>query len=349
MHDSGLDDSLLQRDIERRTDQFKHNQNLESLSAELFEYLNPVENLIESSFDGPVNPPLFIVGNPRSGTTMFLQFLALSGAFAYPSNFLARFFFAPYIGSKLQELLTNPVYDFKNELSLANNDIDLLSDLGKTKGTLAPNEFNFFWRRFIPVHDPQYMSPEQRLQIDTSGLRKGIAAIENVFMKPFAGKVSLLQYNIDFLYITFSNCIIVYIQRLPIYIMQSILLSRERYYNDRSLWWSVKPKEYKHLCKLDVYHQIAGQVYYTHKSITEDLAKIPTDNKLVVSYETLCQNPKDIEEQIIEKYGNLNHQLNFKSVDSNQFHIRNSARLNSVDLDALQRAYDDFETGLLSF
>ena len=69
--------------------------------------LAPLEKQLVAGFSHPRLPVLFLVGNPRSGSTVFMQFLQSTGAFAVPTNVLSRFYYAPCIGAKIQQLLFN--------------------------------------------------------------------------------------------------------------------------------------------------------------------------------------------------------------------------------------------------
>ena len=100
-----------------RTEKFKRNVDLEALLDELSVLLGPVENKILKHYASPQYPGLLIIGAPRSGTTLMLQWLAQTGKFVYPTNLLSRFYAAPYIGVKIQQLLTDPAYRFRDEFS----------------------------------------------------------------------------------------------------------------------------------------------------------------------------------------------------------------------------------------
>ena len=65
----------------------------------------------------PSRPIVFVLGAPRSGTTLLTQWLAASGHFGVPSNLLARFYEAPYIGGLVQRLLTDPDLSYRDELA----------------------------------------------------------------------------------------------------------------------------------------------------------------------------------------------------------------------------------------
>lgn len=171
-----------------RRPEHRRNNKLDDLLSELSYWLGPVGQQCVASFTKPRYPVLFLVGNPRSGSTVFTQFLQSSKRFFVPTNILSRFYYAPYLGAKIQQLLFDPAYDFREELGGWDEDAGMSSSLGKTRGALAPSEMLHFWRRFLPHYNPQYIEPERRSEIDTISIAAELAAIESVFDKPLAMK-----------------------------------------------------------------------------------------------------------------------------------------------------------------
>ena len=145
--------------FERQKD-FKRNKNLEDLIQEINSILVPSENRILEHYHMPKFPVIFIVGCARAGSTIMLQWLANTGQFAYPTNLISRFYATPYIGAKIQQLLTDSRFNFRDELSYNSMAIEYISDLGKTQGVLSPNEFWYFWRRFFHYGEIQYLDDE---------------------------------------------------------------------------------------------------------------------------------------------------------------------------------------------
>jgi len=338
-HDKG---SIFLENMQKRTTTYQKNDSLDQLLAELSQLLTPVEKIVEANIICPALPPLFVVGNPRSGTTLLMQFLASTGQFAVPTNLLSRFYYAPYLGGKIQQLLTDSRFDYKNEMTDLTGSPAYTSKLGKTVGALSPSEFNHFWRRFLPNYDPEYLSEDRCSLVDGDGLRRGVAAIEKVFEQPFAAKAVILQYNLDLLFHLFKNCLVVYIERSPLHIMQSILFAREEFYGNRDIWWSVKPKEYEMLKDMDIYHQIAGQVYFTKLSIENSFNHIPANNQLVVNYETLCHEPKSMYVQIADKYSLLGCKLSNRYTGSNSFKVSHQIKLSKQEVSSFESAYGYF-------
>ena len=140
-----------------RSDKFKRNENLENLIKELYELLNPIEQKRIEGLNQIKLPLILINGVARSGTTLLMQWFANTGYFSYPTNLLSRFYGSPYIGAKIQQLLFDFKYNYNNELYDHSKMIEYESDLGKTKGPMAPNEFWYFWRRFFKFGNIQFM------------------------------------------------------------------------------------------------------------------------------------------------------------------------------------------------
>jgi hypothetical protein len=328
--------------LNNRTQQFARNNQLEELLKELSDLLAPVDEKVSAKFERPKWPPLFLIGSPRSGTTFVMQLLNATGQFAVPTNLLSRFYYAPYLGARIQQLLTDKSFDYNNEMGDFASREDFNSRLGKTTNALSPSEFTYFWRRFIPNYDPQYLSSVEEEQIDGRGLSSGLAAIEAVLQKPLATKAFIIQYNLPKLYELFNNCIFVQVRRDPLYVMQSIYEARKSFYNTLDIWWSVKPKEFPELQHLDVYQQIAGQIFYTERALTDGLSQVPDKSRLIVEYEEVCQNPYGFYGMLREKYKENQYELPDDVRLPKGFSPSNKIRIPQAEFQKLAVAYESF-------
>jgi len=136
----------------RRSDKHKKNQLLESIFPEMENYFGKLENEILVKHHAPERPVLFIMGCARSGSTFLHQILAATQLFCYPTNLMSRFYYAPYWGARIQQLLIDA--DLKGEILVGNATIkSFKSELGKTTGALQPHEFWYFWNRFFPFQE----------------------------------------------------------------------------------------------------------------------------------------------------------------------------------------------------
>lgn len=288
---------------EKRAPQFKRNDSLEDFLKEINANLSIAEEKlsIESRQNYPI---IFVMGTLRSGTTLMTQWLAATGEIAYPTNMMSRFYGAPIIGAKIQRLLTDEKYNFRNEIMDFNSESNYQSENGKTKGALAPNEFWYFWRRFLKYDtEIEYIKDEKLLQQEgIYMLRNELIGIADVFEKPFALKGMICNYNIGFLDQMFDKALFIYTKRNPYANIESALKAREKQFGNLDEWYSFKIPEYTRLKKIEnPIKQVAGQIYHANQAIQESLDKVAEDRKLIVEYEDFCENPEKYYVQMVDK------------------------------------------------
>ena len=290
----------------KRAQAFRRNARLEELLDTLNRFLACSEQAAlkqysEQQMDHPV---VFVMGPHRSGTTLFMQWLANSGVVAYPTNMLSRFYGAPLVGASIQILLTDPRFNFRNEILDFNSRIRYDSENGKTEGALAPNEFWYFWRRFLPFRELDWLSDEELFRVvDRKSLVDELSGLTRVFGKPFALKGMILNYNIPYLDSIFKNALFVQIKRDPVTNVASILDARKRQLGSEKEWYSFKIPEYPQLKDLDPITQSAGQLHYINKAVSLGMSNLDEGRRLVVQYESFCQNPVATYAQLVEKLG----------------------------------------------
>ena len=153
----------------------------------------------------------------------------------------------------------------------------------------------------------------------------------------------MLQFNLKETFKYLPHSIFAYIQREPIYNMQSLLLAREKYYNDRNQWLSVKPKQYSELKDMDIYHQIAGQVYYTNNAIEDALLDVPSENKIEIQYEDFCKSPEIYYHQIKWKYEYFGYKMpeSYEGVDD--FTNTNNKKISKKEIEKFKKAFNYFQ------
>ncbi|MBI5101818.1 MAG: sulfotransferase [Nitrospirae bacterium] len=283
----------------KRRQPHEKNPRLEELLRDVNDLLLPSEIGSIKAFTKSKYPLILIMGCPRSGTTLFLQWLASLGHFCYPTNILSRFYGAPYIGAKIQLMLTK--HDFNNEIFDFNETVPFSSRLGKTKGALAPNEFWYFWRRFFNYGEIQILEADALKTVDHETFVSELAAMESVFDKPCAMKGMIANWNIPFLANILEKVLFVHIKRRPFYNIQSLLNARLDYYGSFDGWYSFKPPEYESLKDLTPYEQVSGQIYYTNEAIEKGLEKVGASRVLTVDYEEFCESPERFFEAIRSK------------------------------------------------
>lgn len=317
--------------IERyKTDSYRKNYNLEFLLKEINTIIAQKKNHnIEIIHDWPI---LFIVGTPRSGTTLLTQWLADLNLFSFPTNFVSRFYSNPYFGYLVQEMLFNKDFAYKNELNLITKNEDFKSDVGKTKGALAPHEFWYFWREHftftdIPIANSEFM---QRANFKT--FENEIHKIQSFYKRPFFLKSLIINWYIESFYKNIKKPIFLYIKRNVLDNAQSLLDIRKRYLGNEDLWFSFKPLGFDKLEKQNNYTQVVGQVEFTNRDIELQLQSIPEKNKIEIDYEKFCINPSAYYKQLKDKLNLYDVSLPDACPSNDNFSQSLSKRSHSMEL-----------------
>lgn len=284
-----------------RAPEFERNNTLEILLHELADDMVDSEKKLEKKYL-KVNqkyPLILLVGPLRSGTTLFLQWLANTGAFAYPTNLLSRFYHSPILGTKIQLLLTDPRYRFRYELQEFQQATEYNSENGKTRGALSVNEFWYFWRQYFdnPSRDV-WSDIELEKSLDSESLRSALIGMMDVLNKPLAAKGMLFNYNIPLINKLFDKLIIIQLIRDPVSNISSALSARKRQCGNINEWYSFDIPEKSELQNHDPLKQVAGQVQCINNAINRGLIKIPEYRYLKVNYEEFCIAPERIYEKL---------------------------------------------------
>jgi hypothetical protein len=226
-------------------------------------------------------PNFYIVGCARSGTTYLYQLLSKVLEVAYPTNFLSRFYYAPYLGAKMQYLLSD--LDINNEILGKGSDFSLSSNLGKTKGALAPHEFWYFWREHFRINKRGYIQPPNSNELEN--FEGELNSIKNVFGRPLMMKGMIANNCIDQFVRQGSDNVVIYIKREVDFNAQSLLKARFDFFGDKEKWYSfgIDPKYQKG----SIYEQVVNQVHHTNLEIESAISKLPEKNRIQIQYENL--------------------------------------------------------------
>jgi len=316
------------KDQEKRIPSFQRNSSLEYLLPIINDALIDAEKKLSMSFSEiDPHPLIFIVGPLRSGTTLFMQWLGSTGIAAYPTNLLSRFYAAPVTGALIQLLLTEKKYNFRDELLDIGSLTDFSSENGKTIGALSPNEFWYFWRRFLPFGEIDWLPDHELLQkVNYKQLEYELNSLTRVFEKPFAMKAMILNYNIPFLRSVAKNAIFIQMKRNPVSNIASIIEARKRQSGDENIWYSFKIPEYEKLKNLTAIEQATGQFYYISKAVDHGMKVISDQKKVIIQYEDFCKNPAKYFLEICERLGVNNIYTGIESFQETR-HVENSLRI----------------------
>lgn len=225
--------------------------------------------------------PIFIIGAPRSGTTLLYQYLISALELSYPSNLIARFWGQPLAGWTLQQTLFEnaPTYRscFRSHHGYADSSL------------LEPHEFGYFWRRWFPETDTHHTPSDAPVDLQ---LNQTLTALEQASGRSWLFKNLTLGMKIPLLHRLFPDMRVLYLTRDPLHIAASLLQGRQERYGDITTWWSLQPKETPRLLSLPPHEQVSAQIYYIERQIAQDLDALPTSSHQTLSYESFCTDPK---------------------------------------------------------
>lgn len=288
--------------MSNRVEGYQKSASLEAELAYFESLLGPVERQILPEAKNSGEPIVFIMGCARSGSTLVFQYLAESGIFSFPTNFISRFYYAPYIGARLQRMLIE--CDFRNEVfSQPDKRETYQSSLGKTTGPLAPHEFWYFWRRFFTFVDEQKLSQNELKEIDGDLFHRELMALQSVQRKPLLLKGMILNWNIPYLAKLIGNSFFIHVHRSPLANAQSLIRARQSFFGKCSEWYSFKPPGYQNLLNHSPETQTYWQVLATNQAIRSGLEGLPDDRVISMSYEEFCQQPGRLLDRLSAKTG----------------------------------------------
>lgn len=253
------------------------------LLRRLFKYFSFVFKIFENrgikKFDSipPKCSPVFILGVPRSGTTIFYQILTSWFDVSYVNNFINLARPNLFLGFSVSNWL------FKNRAHHSFH-----SKYGKTdsENLNAPSEAGQIWYKWLPegnlVLDSTNVAAHKK-----SEFKKTINAIISRFDKPIIIKNLYFGLRIKLLKSLFPDAKYIVVKRDSFYVAQSILIARKNKNIDEHQNWSVTPPELSALELKDVYERIAAQVCLMEKLILKDLEHVRSENLRVIDYEKL--------------------------------------------------------------
>ena len=225
--------------------------------------------------------PLFILGAPRSGSTLLFQVLAHSLRVTY----LPRLANYGYGASHLMLRLFGRSLERHRPL--------FESRFGATPGLLSPTEGFAFWRRwFWKGHDGDHFHPQPLPPDAAADLRDAVRAIEAHRDAPLLVKCPYLAVAVPPLADAFPNSRFIFIVREPLDVALSIRRGRDS--SARDDWWSVRPPNYLAHRDEPETEQIMWQIAETTSILRAQLEALPRERWRIVRYEDLCARPREL-------------------------------------------------------
>lgn len=268
--------------------------------------------------------PVFIIGAPRTGSTLLYQLLLNRFDFSYITNIASLFYSCPFTVT----LLFGKYFGKYSKENYA-------SKYGYINGLMAPSEAG-------PLIDYWFGKDMTSINISQkhiSHVKNSITAMSAFMGGPFLLKSLKLSLKINELEKIFPNSVFIHIKRKPVFVAQSLILTRRALYNDEAQWWSYPLPNQTKLTELAPFQQAAYQIKTIWDYIETERKKLTTSAFLEIQYEDICNHPESIlltlkkelsRSGIMLKEGKKESSYNFKASEKRRLSEKEWDELQSI-------------------
>lgn len=235
-------------------------------------------------------PPIFIIGAPRTGSTLLSQLLIEKFFFSYLTNIQSLFYGCPAAVFKMTRFFSNKIKPQS----------ELKSNYGYVKGLLAPSEAGAVFKYWFGEKDFSLTIGKSQINF----VRNSIKYMSHASSAPFLSKNLNNSMRLSTISTVFPEAFYIWIKRCPLYTGQSLLKMRYDLNGCYHKWASVRPKEYEELLSYSPYMQVVMQIKGIDGYIKQQLDKIKSSYVIKIYYDNLCINWQKELDIIAKKYQN---------------------------------------------
>jgi hypothetical protein len=253
--------------------------------------LQPLECVLRRRYREAEYPIVFIVGVPRSGTTLLYQLMARFLRVGYITNRMAGYWMTPIAGAMLSGRIDR-------------SQIELASRYGAGSTDMSPHEFSWFWQFYGYMTEHDHLDDRALSKIDWKSITASLSGLAEYAQAPLVLKsLNYVDYHISWLQRQIPRAKFVWIERDDIAASGSILGVREARYGDASIWWSVRPRDFHEWAERPPEEQVAHQVRDIKGSIEEAFSGLDSSTAFRTSYESLVASPARVVSELSEFLG----------------------------------------------
>lgn len=274
--------------------------------------------------------PIFMVGAPRSGSTLAMQLMTDAFDLGYLANAHGQWYGAPALAERvLRPLAGRPPSNYE-------------SDLGRTYGTYAPSECGSWWYRFFRRHPPYVELHEVDLR-KMRQFRMSIAALCSAFQRPVVFKNMYATLRIQAIAHHVPESLFVVVHREEVDNAHSILEARYEQAGNYNAWFSVEPPGVERLKLLPPQEQVVEQIRQIHKTMERDFqrAAVSAERVFRLHYESMCDDSHATLDQLAQFFESNNCQVARRGTPPRSFPRRSEVRVDQLlfnDLQSYSRA-----------
>lgn len=232
-------------------------------------------------------PPLFIVGAPRSGTTVVDRYLANRFRFAYIPSISKRYHRICVAAAVYGRMFGRYKAGYEN----IHDDV---------AGSLAPTDGWPVFHRWFPRYGHSAAVDRTRLY----ELRNIVRLLEILFRAPFINKNNHNSTRIADLNALFPDALFIHVRRNIGDTVVSLVEARERYGVAVNEWWSAAPPQFQSMRFSSQLEQAVYGTWGVDQHAQHCLKRLEAKRWREVWYEDFCRNPSALGEWVLETYAN---------------------------------------------
>jgi len=234
------------------------------------------------------HPLIFIVGPPRSGTTMIYQVLAYCLDVTFPNNLSSMF---PRSSTTVSGLATKRRSDFN-------------SYYGQTARMSGANDGFHIWNRWLG--DDRYAARTELSEEERADMQQFFSSWTAKYDKPFLNKNNRNVQCIRLLADCLPNAFFVAVNRDPVCVARSLIHARQLVHGDKSAGWGLQCQEVH--CEeepLGYVNDVCDQVRRNLDELNGQLDQLDPARYINIPYEAFCTDPDTHVDLLLAKVDGL--------------------------------------------
>ena len=219
--------------------------------------------------------PIFILGAPRTGSTVLFQTIVGRFELPYISNFTNHYFSKnPLLGLAVQRL--------------TKTSITLESAYGKTSGRLQPSEGSAIFNNWFGGNHPSQKYSYKIAEGKEEHFLKTVSRIQKLYgNRPLVTKNAWNCFRVPYLAQALPKAKFIWIRRDIFQAAESDLEARYTTKDSPVSWNSATPANFKELLALRPSEQVVENQYEFSKAISSELSKLEASRSMQIWYEDL--------------------------------------------------------------
>lgn len=267
---------------------------------------------------------VFIIGAPRTGSTILFQILTNALRVTYPDNLTQKFGDHLRCGLRVSRIL------------FGDTTHDCFTSIrGRTNhcGLHAPNEMEHFFKRLFP-------SVRAASEVAAAAsLAKLLQPIVRTYERPIVFKSLRIGQRIGLLAGTMPFARFIHIKRDPLFTAQSIILARAAEGKAPDTVWYVVPRQSERLAEIQGVRKVVRQIHLIDEEIDEELSRLPGVGA-TIHYRDLCCDPTVVIDRLSTFLGAIPPRPRHRSP---ALAYSETQMLDRVTFNELRRAVDELE------